>query len=99
MEVNKERDPKTSKRLCHKKYFLLKKCMHCLYTKVCQNYFPIEELSAQVYTPRWVEEETALWNKALKNQKNQNTKKGVAIFIYFTRTINNIIHYFYQKAY
>ena len=40
MEVNKERDPKPSERMCHKKnYFLLKKCMHCLYTKVVQNYF------------------------------------------------------------
>ena len=24
--------------------------MHCLYTKVCQNYFPFEQLSALVYT-------------------------------------------------
>ena len=35
-----------------KNYFLLKKCLHCLYTKVHQNYFPFEQLSAQVYTPK-----------------------------------------------
>ena len=43
-----------SERMCHKNnYFLLKKCMHCLYTKVRQNYFPFEQLSALVYTSRW----------------------------------------------
>ena len=54
MEVNKARDPKPIERAdVPQKYSLLKKCLHCLYTKVRQNYFPIEELSAQVYTPRW----------------------------------------------
>ena len=53
MEVTKSVTPSRASGCLTKKYFLLKKCLHCLYTKVRQNYFPIEELSAQVYTPRW----------------------------------------------
>ena len=44
--------------------------MHCQYTKVCQNYFPFEQLSALVYTARWEEEETMVL--LIKAQKNQN---------------------------
>ena len=54
MEVNKERDPKPSERMCHKKIFSIEEMFALVYTKVCQNYFPIEELSAQVYTPRCI---------------------------------------------
>ena len=85
-----------------KKYFLLKKCLHCLYTKVRQNYFTIEQLSALVYTPRWVEGEMmVLLIKALKKQKLEKTKKGVAICKYFSHTANkkNFHHFYYQKAY
>ena len=76
-----------SERMCHKNnYFLLKKCMHCLYTKVRQNYFPFEQLSALVYTSRWEEEETmVLLIKAQKNQNYQKIKKEV-IFNYFIHT-------------
>ena len=53
-EVNKSVTRNRASGGVTKKYFLLKKCMHCLYTKVCQNYyFTIEQLSALVYTPRW----------------------------------------------
>ena len=74
--------------MCHKnKYFLLKKCMHCLYTKVRQNYFPFEQLSALVYTSRWEEEETkVLLIKALKNRKLDKTKKGEKIGHYLSQT-------------
>ena len=43
-----------------------------------QNYFPFEQLSALVYTPRWVEEETmVLLIKALKNRKLEKNKEKV----------------------
>ena len=72
--------------------------MHCLYTKVRQNYFPFEQLSALVYTPRWEEVEMVLLIKACKNLKLAKTKKGEVILEYFPETINKIIHYFYQKT-
>ena len=73
--------------------------MHCIYTKVCQNYFPFEQLSALVYTPRWVEEGMDLWNKALKNQKDQNTKKRQAVYNYTSHANKKVFHHLcYQRA-
>ena len=41
--------------------------MHCLYTKVCQNYFSFEQLSALVYTPKM--------GRGRKGPLEQSTKK------------------------
>ena len=79
-EVNKSVTRNRASGGVTKKYFLLKKCMHCLYTKVCQNYyFTIEQLSALVYTPRWVEVVEVLLIKAAKSQKLAKTKKEETI--------------------
>ena len=49
--------------------------MHCLYTKVSQNYFPFEQLSALVYTTRWEEVEKVLLIKALKPKIRKNKER------------------------
>ena len=78
--------------MCHKNnYFLLKKCMHCLYTKVRQNYFPFEHLSA-VYIKQWEEVEKVLSNKAEKSQKRKkNRERG------FKWGIIKIVNPHYEK--
>ena len=70
MKINKEHGPKASG--CVTKIIIFFEEMPALYNiqKVSQNYFPFEQLSAVVYTARWVEEETMVLSiKALKNRK------------------------------
>ena len=57
-----------------------------------QNYFLFEELSAQVYTPRWVEVEEVLSIKAAKSQKLAKNKERGNIWQMY-----NIRHNHYEK--
>ena len=51
----------------------MKKCLHCLYTKVRQNYFTIEQFSALVYTPRWQPRDFRLmFYSPITRQQNRN---------------------------
>ena len=52
-KINKQGSNKERADVAHKKIIIfLKNYIHCQYTKVRQNYFPFEQLSALVYTPR-----------------------------------------------